>query len=502
MITNTTEIIDRNLFRLISSVARTAGVRVYVVGPYVRDFFIGRTCNSIDVVVEGNSIEFAHVLGDKLHSRVSFFKNYGTATLRYRGDCIQFSGDRRLLQSSESKKYIYGKDALDDYQQHAGITINAIAISLNEDDFGRLIDPFGGIVDLSRGIINTVVQADELIKRDAIIMIKAIRLVTQISNRSLLFHVAPQCLEAIRRNATRVESLPKEKIYEEINKILLCDAPSSAISLLEQVGILKLLIKPLSATNGVEKRDGLGYEDSFPHTLKVLDNLVKLERNQSSDSINTLGIKQGDKNLWLRWAALLHDIGKPVVKQFSPDKGWSFHGYDVVGAKMIPQIFSSLKMPLNDTMRYVQKLISLQCRPKALLDKGTSESAYRRLLFDAGDDIEDLMLLCVANITTTNKDKAEKALSEMKGVRQKLLELKADDSVRFFKNPISANYIMDLYGLEPCNLLGVLKEYIKQAILNGEIQNSFEEAEALLKKKASEMGLICLNKNLSTNITD
>lgn len=486
------EVVEKDIFRIISSTAEALGVRVYVVGQYVRDFIVRRPCNSIDIVVEGNAIDFAHSLGEKVPSRFSFFKNFGTAIFKYHGDSIQLLSDRRLLTPGKEQKPFYGKNALEDYQYRTDFSINTIAVSLNNNDYGKLFDPYDGIGSLSKGKICTTTPADASIQGDPIRMIRAIRLVAQLSTPLLLFRIAPDLLNTIKKNSHLIESATKERVVDELNKILLSDAPGSAVSLLEETGILSIIIRPLSATKGVEKRNGKGYEDSFPHTLKVLNNVAELEHSSSSDITNSLGIKQGEPNLWLRWAALLHDIGKPATKRFDPEKGWSFYGYDVIGARMVPQVFSSLKMPLNDTMKYVQKLISLQCRPKTLLEKGTTESAYRRLLVDAGDDIEDLMLLCMANITSVNKTKAEKELSDMESVTRKLLEVKTRDAVRNLKSPISANYIMDLYGLEPCNTLGMLKEYIRQAIINGEIQNTFEEADVLLRKKASEMGLICL----------
>lgn len=493
MVTRINEVVDnKSIFRIISSTAGTLGLNVYVAGQYIRDYILGRQCNSIDIVVEGSAIELARSLENVIHSRVSFFKNFGTASFKYHGDSVQLLSDRRLLPQGKDKKPFYGNNALDDYQYRTGFTIDSIAVSLNNNNYGKLIDPYDGLGSLSKGKVCTMIEADASIQGDAIRMIRAVRLVAQLSTTSLLFTISPDLLAAIKKNYRLIESVTKERVVEELNKILLSDTPGLAISLLEEMGILSMIIEPLSATKGVEKRNGRGYEDSFPHALKVLNNVAELERSSSSEVTNSLGIRQGEPNLWLRWAALLHDIGKPATKRFDPEKGWSFYGYDVVGARMVPQVFSSLKMPLNDTMRYVQKLISLQCRPKTLLEKGTTESAYRRLLVDAGNDIEDLMLLAVANITTINKTKAEKEISDMERVKQKLLEVKARDAIRNLKSPISANYIMDLYGLEPCNTLGMLKEYIRQAILNGEIQNTFEEADALLRKKALEIGLICL----------
>jgi poly(A) polymerase len=300
-------------------------------------------------------------------------------------------------------------------------------------------------------------------------------------------------MESIRNSSKRIEFIAKERILDELNKILLTDVPSKAIYLLDHVGILKRIIPTLVATKGVQTVAGEKHEETFSHSLMVLDNIAGSESNCSMETVNSQGIKQGkEPNLWLRWTALLHDIGKPVAKKYVQGKGWSFYGYDAIGAKMIPNVFSSMKMPMNDNMRYVQKLISLQNRPKELLGTNTTESAFRRLLLDAGEYIDDLLLLCEANITTKNKTKAKQEFADMESVRQKLYEVKASDSIRNFKNPINANYIMELYGLKQGRILGTFKDAIKDAILRGEIGNNFEEASNYLRKIASEMGLICL----------
>ena len=492
MKTITTEIAAKNIFRIISSTASDMGVRAYVVGAYVRDFFLDRPRNDIDIVVEGDAIDFARAIEEKTHSKATYFRNFRTASLKYHGDAVQFIGAHNAINPGESRRQVIETDALRDYLQNCDFTINSLVVSLNSDDYGRLIDTVDGIKDLSKGIIRTPFQADKSFRHDAVRMLKAVRLVAQLSKPSSQFQLSPECFSTILNNSDLVESIAKERVTAELNKILLSDEPGLAISLLEQLGILIRLLKPLSVTKGVERRDGFSYEDSFPHTIKVINNIARLEKSQHSEVTNSIGIKQGEPNLWLRWAALLHDIGKPVVKRFVPGKGWTFYGYDVVGARMIKQVFTSLRLPLDERMRYVQKLISLQCRPKTLLENETSDSAYRRLLSDAGEDIEDLMILCIANITTTKKDKANQELADMEKIKQRLWDVKTGDEVRNFKSPISANYIMDLYGIEPCNALSVLKEYIKNAILNGDIENTFEEADSLLRKKAAEMGLICL----------
>lgn len=476
--------LNMDLFQIVTSTANTMGVRVFVVGGYVRDSFLGRDNNHIDIVVEGDGLELARRVGNTVKSKVSYFKNFGTARLKFRkyDICISEARRDRLTQNVES-------GTISDELLKKDFTINALAFSLNPEDFGSLIDPFGGIKDLSQGIIRTPTNPVKVFPYDPLRMIRAIRFVTQLSSSSLEFHMEKGCMDAIWAFADKVKAIAKERVVEELNKILLCEVPSKGFRLLEELGILKHIIPVLSRTKGVDKVDGVGHEDSFPHSLTVVDNIVKQEVELSSDLTNSLGIKQGEPNLWLRWAALLHEIGKPSSKRYVRGKGWTFYGYDIVGAKMVADVFSSLKMPLNEKMKYVQKLISLQNRPKTLLEKDTSESAYRRLLFDAGEDIWDLMLLCKANVTTVNKAKANKEYVDIERVRQLLLEVQAKESVRNFKNPISANYIMELYGLDPCNTLGILKDIIKKAILDGEIENSFEAADTLLRKKAAEMGL-------------
>ena len=463
---------------------------MYVVGRFVRDHFIGRPCNDIDIVVEGNAIDVAGIVGERTHHKVSVFKNFGTASLEYCGDKVQFRKAQTFFYAGGSRKPVIEDGTIGDYQRSCDFTIDSIAVSLNSNDYGQLIDTCGGIKDISQGIIRTPAQSTVSFVDDGIRMMRAIRLVVQLSSPSLEFRLSPECLEAIRNSANQIDSVAKERVVEELNKMLLSRTPSKAISLLDQVGILKRIIPELVATKGVKTVAGEKHEETFSHSLTVLDNIARLETSHPLETTNSLGIKQGEPNLWLRWTALLHDIGKPAAKSFVKDKGWTFYRYDIIGARMIPKVFSSLKMSQNENMKYVQKLVSLQNRPKKLLDTNATESAFRRLLFDAGKDIDDLMLLCEANITSRNKTKANQEYAEMESVWLKLSEVKEKDSIRSFKNPISANYIMELYGLEPCNLLSTLKNYIKDAILSGEIGNNFEEADALLRKKAAEMGLV------------
>lgn len=490
----------KDIFLKIYNIANSAGDRVYVVGEFVRDYYLSRKSNRIEIVVEGDAIEFGRKVGMNIKTNVSYFKNQGVATINYQGDEIVFSGAKRRIINTGGGKPTYAPGRIQDDLLLRDFTINALAISLNSSDYGEMIDISKGLEDISKGIIRTPLQPEEVFRSNPLMMLRAIRLATQLSRYDRKFQIDPDCKDAIRKYADKVDSIPKERVSEELNKILLCNVPRPGIKLLDECGILQRIIPALAATKGVETVDGIAHADSFPHSLMVLDNVAKLEAGQFADTTNSLGIKQGEPNLWLRWAALLHEIGKPQTKRFVRGKGWTFNGYDVVGAKMIRNVFSSLKLPMNEKMKYVQKLISLQNRPKMLMDEDTSESAFRRLLFDAGDDIMDLILLCQANVTTINITKANREHNEIERVKQQLLLVKDKDAVRNFKNPISANYIMDLFGLKPSNTLGKLKDSIKKAILDGEIGNTFEEADALLRKIAAGMGLTI--KNGDTSVQD
>ncbi len=347
-----------------------------------------------------------------------------------------------------------------------------MAFSLQEDDYGALVDPFGGIKDLAAGIIRTPLDPDTTYSDDPLRMLRAVRFATKLSTPEHSFSIVPESMESMRRMAPRMEILSKERIAEELNKMLLCPRPSMAFFLMDEAGLLPYVLPQISALKGVETIDGRGHKDIFTHTLAVLDNVAA-----ASD------------NLWLRWAALLHDVGKAVVKRYDPRLGWTFHGHDVVGSKMVPKIFGALKLPLDDKLKYVRKLVWLHMRPIALVDDEVTDSAVRRLLFDAGDDIDDLMTLAGADITSKNPAKVARIRSNFELVKQKLVEVEEKDALRNFKNPITGDYIMEVYGIEPCNTIGQLKEVIKEAILEGEIGNNFEEADALMRRKAPEFGL-------------
>lgn len=469
-----TQYLDKEIFRLVGEVAASVGVRAFVIGGYVRDCFLGRPGNDIDIVIEGSGIDFARALGEKTGKNVQYFKNFGTAMLRYKGDEIEFVGARKESYRRESRKPIVEDGSLEDDQMRRDFTINAMAFSLQPDSFGELIDPFGGIRDLAAGVIRTPLDPDTTYSDDPLRMLRAVRFAARLSTPEIRFRIVPESMESMRRMASRLEILSRERIAEELNKMLLCDKPSIAFRLMDEGGLLPYILPQLSALKGVESIDGKGHKENFSHTLMVLDNLAAAD---------------GEGKLWLRWAALLHDIGKAVVKRFDPALGWTFHGHDVVGSKMVPKIFASLKLPLDEKMKYVKKLVWLHMRPIALVDDEVTDSAVRRLLFDAGDDIEDLMLLCNADITSKNPAKVARVHSNFELVKKKLVEVEEKDAIRNFKNPITGDYVMEVYGLEPCNRIGEIKEYVKNAILDGVIGNNFEEADKLMRRKAGEMGL-------------
>ena len=472
MPTVTAQYVQKDIFRIVSQVARERGVRAFAIGGYVRDCFLGRPCNDIDIVVEGSGIDFAQAVGEKTGKTVSYFKNFGTAMLHYEGDEIEFVGARKESYRRESRNPIVENGTLQDDQLRRDFTINAMAFSLQEEDYGALVDPFGGIKDLAEGIIRTPLDPDTTYSDDPLRMLRAVRFATKLSTPEHTFSIVPESMESMRRMAPRMEILSRERIAEELNKMLLCPKPSMAFFLMDEAGLLQGILPQISALKGVETIDGRGHKDIFTHTLAVLDNVAA-----ASD------------NLWLCWAALLHDVGKAVVKKYDPKLGWTFHGHDVVGSKMVPKIFASLKLPLDDKLKYVKKLVWLHMRPIALVDDEVTDSAVRRLLFDAGDDIDDLMTLAGADITSKNPVKVARIRANFELVKQKLVEVEEKDALRNFKNPISGDYIMEVYGIEPCNTIGQLKEVIKEAILEGQIGNNFEEADALMRKIAPEFGL-------------
>ena len=479
MPTVTAQYVQKEIFRLVSEVAAERGVKAFAIGGYVRDCFLGRACNDIDIVVEGSGIDFARAVGERTGSHVSYFKNFGTAMLRYRGDEIEFVGARRESYRRDSRKPIVEDGTLRDDQLRRDFTINAMAFSLQEDSFGELVDPFGGIRDLAAGIIRTPLDPDTTYSDDPLRMLRAVRFATKLSTPELQFSIVPESMESMRRMAGRLGILSSERIADELDKMLVCPRPSLAFHLMDEAGLLPGILPEISALKGVDTIDGHGHKDIFSHTLTVLDNVA------AADTLTG----DGSPKLWLRWAALLHDVGKPVVKKYDPVLGWTFHGHDVAGSRMVPGIFARLKLPLDEKLKYVRKLVWLHMRPIALVDDEVTDSAVRRLLFDAGDDIDDLMLLCNADITSRNPVKVARIKANFELVQRKLVEVEAKDALRNFKNPITGEHIMEVYGLGPCRTIGQIKEYVKEAIINGEIGNNFEEADRLMRRKAAELGL-------------
>ena len=461
------DFLKNEVFGIVSKAAEEEGVRAFVIGGFVRDAFLGRPSKDIDIVVEGSGIALAKRVGKIVGSKVAVYSNFGTAMLHYKGVEVEFVGARKESYDRNSRKPVVEDGTLEEDQQRRDFTVNALALSLQREDYGSLVDPFGGIRDLHNGLLRTPLDPDTTYSDDPLRMIRAIRFATQLS-----FTIVPESFEAIKRNKERLDILSLERINEELNKILLSPKPSVGFLLLEESGLLEKILPQLCNLRGVETMDGKGHKDNFAHTLQVVDNIAS-----TTD------------NLWLRWAALLHDIGKPLTKHYDPEIGWSFHNHDFVGGKMIPGIFRQLKMPLNEKMKYVQKLVQLHLRPIALVQDEVTDSAVRRLLFDAGDDINDLMLLCEADITSKNENKVKRIKSNFQLVRKKLVEVEEKDRVRNFKNPITGELIMQRYALPPCNTIGIIKEYVKEAILDGIIENNYEQAFQLMEKRALELGL-------------
>lgn len=461
------EALKNKIFSTVSEVAREKGVRAFVIGGYVRDYFLQRPCTDIDIVVEGSGIVVAEAVAARLKSKVSVFKNFGTAMLKYKGVELEFVGARKESYRSDSRKPIVEDGTLKEDQERRDFTINAMAFSLQQEDFGELVDPFGGIRDLNEGIIRTPLDPDTTYSDDPLRMLRAIRFATQLG-----FVIVPESIESMRRNKHRMSILSAERIAVELNKIIMSDKPSLGFRLLDECELLPFVLPALSNLKGVDTKEGRGHKDNFKHSLQVLDNVAEVS----------------DK-LWLRWAALLHDVGKAQTKRYEPGVGWTFHGHEYVGAKMVKGIFSRLKMSQSEDMKYVEKLVALHLRPIALVTDEVTDSAVRRLLFDAGDDIDDLMILCKADITSANEQKVERFKKQYDHVQQKLVEVEAKDAVRNFKNPITGEIIMEKYHLSPCREIGIIKEFVKDAILDGVIPNEFDAAYSLMEQKAAEMGL-------------
>ena len=455
------------VFRRIQRIVDDKGLQAFVIGGFVRDYYLRRPSNDIDVVVIGSGIEVAEALGRELHTKVSIFKRFGTAMLRCDGWEIEFVGARKESYSRDSRKPVVEEGTIDDDQRRRDFTINALAWSLNDATFGELVDPFDGMGDMERLIIRTPCDPDITFDDDPLRMLRAVRFASQLG-----FDIYPDTFDAIQRNAHRIEIVSKERIITEINKIILSPRPSIGFELLEMTGLLKLVFPELDALKGIERRGSHAHKDNFRHTLQVLDNVAQ---------------RSGD--LWLRWAALLHDIAKPATKAYDPKIGWTFHGHEVLGSKMVPSIFRTMKLPLNDRMKFVQKLVFLHLRPIVLSEDLVTDSAVRRLLFEAGDDVEQLMTLCEADITSGIESKVKRYLQNFELVRRKMADIEEKDRVRNFQPPITGELIMSTYGIPPCREIGDIKTIIKDAILDGQIPNEYDAAYALMERLAEERGL-------------
>lgn len=463
------EHLQDNIFKIISEAADALNKECYVIGGYVRDIFLQRPSKDIDVVVVGSGIELAEAVAKKLgkNAHLSVFKNFGTAQVKHLDLEVEFVGARKESYMRDSRKPIVEDGTLEDDQNRRDFTINALALCLNKARFGELVDPFGGIRDLQNLVIRTPLSPDITFSDDPLRMMRGIRFAAQLG-----FYLENDTFDAIERNKQRIEIISNERIADELNKIMLSRKPSVGFILLEKTGLLEIIFPELLALKGAETKDGVGHKDNFYHTLAVLD-----------------GICENTDNLWLRWAALLHDIGKPRTKRFEPRLGWTFHNHNYVGEKMIPHIFRRMKLPTNDKMKYVQKMVTLHMRPIVLSEDEVTDSAVRRLLFDAGDDIDDLMTLCEADITSKNPEKVKRYRSNFQLVRKKLKEIEEKDRVRNFQPPISGQEIMETFGLPACATVGDIKMRIKDAILDGIIQNDYHEAQAYMHKIAKEMNL-------------
>ncbi|EFB93434.1 MAG: HD domain-containing protein [Prevotella bivia] len=464
------QLLDKDIFHHISEAADKLGLECYVVGGYVRDLFLERPSNDIDVVVVGSGIQVAselkNILGKKAH--LSVFKNFGTAQVKYRDTEVEFVGARKESYSHDSRKPIVEDGTLEDDQNRRDFTINAMAVCLNKDRLGELVDPFGGVDDLWDGIIRTPLDPDITFSDDPLRMMRCVRFATQLN-----FFIDDETFAALERNAERIKIISGERIAEELNKIMMTKTPSKGFVDLHRCGLLQLIMPELTAMDIVDVKNGRAHKNNFYHTLEVLDNSCKTT----------------DK-LWLRWSALLHDIGKPKCKRWDNAIGWTFHNHNIVGAKMVPGLFRRMKLPMDAKMKYVRKLVDMHMRPIVIADEEVTDSAVRRLMNDAGDDIDDLMTLCEADITSKNELRKQRFLNNFRTVREKIEDLKVRDYKRLLQPCIDGNEIMEMFHLKPSYEVGVLKKALKEAVLDNKVANEREPLLALLNKKAKELGLV------------
>ena len=468
------QLLSAPIFQQIGQAADDLGVDCYLVGGYVRDLFLQRPSQDIDCVVVGSGIAVAEALGSRLgrEAQVSVFRNFGTAQVKWHGTEVEFVGARRESYSHDSRKPIVEDGTLEDDLDRRDFTINALAVCLNSDRFGTLVDRFDGLLDLEEGIIATPLDPDITFSDDPLLMMRCIRFATQLN-----FCIEDATQEALARNAERIKIISQERIIDELNKIMMSPVPSIGFIELSRSGLLPLILPELAAMEGVEVREGRAHKDNFYHTLEVLDNVAA-----------------SDASLWLRWAALLHDIGKPRSKRWESGVGWTFHNHNFIGQRMVAPLFRRMKLPLDERMEYVQKLVGLHMRPIVIADEEVNDSAVRRLLFEAGEDIDDLMLLCEADITSRNQQRKQRFLDNFQLVRQKLADLQARDNYRTWTNPITGEEIMETFAIPPCREIGILKQAVKDAIWDSQIPNDHDAAYAFMLEKAKELGLKPVNE--------